>query len=301
MPGGFIPTQDKLYLIGGVKLPEGASLDRAPSGGAQDDASWRCETDGVEHAVAFPGLNRVAVHQHAEHRRRVLRRSSRSTSATAAPQEINAEINAKFAGIQEGFAFAIMPPPILGLGNGSGYSLYRRRTAPALGYGALAERGERAVRARSRRRRAWASRSAPTRPTCRSSTRRSTASRPRRRACALTDLFDTLQTYLGSAYVNDFNRFGRTFRVLAQADGPFRDERRGHRQSAHAQRQRARWCRSARMVAIEPDLRPRSGDALQRLSGRRPASARPIRGCCRRRRRWPTSSAIAPPRCCPTA
>jgi len=39
----------------------------------------------------------------------------------------------------------------------------------------------------------------------------------------LTELFDTLQTYLGSAYVNDFNLFGRTWQVIAQADGPFRD------------------------------------------------------------------------------
>jgi len=59
-------------------------------------------------------------------------------------------------------------------------------------------------------------------PTCRSSTWTSTASRPRPRAWALSDLFETLQVYLGSTYVNDFNLFGRTWRVYAQAEGDYR-------------------------------------------------------------------------------
>ena len=47
----------------------------------------------------------------------------------------------------------------------------------------------------------------------------------------LTDVFDTMQIYLGSLYVNDFNRFGRTYQVMAQADAPFREHAGGHRRN----------------------------------------------------------------------
>ena len=61
---------------------------------------------------------------------------------------------------------------------------------------------------------------------------------------SLTDLFGTLQTYLGSSYVNDFNQFGRTWRVMAQADGPFRESVEDIAICAPAII-RAKWCRSA--------------------------------------------------------
>ncbi len=90
----------------------------------------------------------------------------------------------------------------------------------------------------------------------------------------LTELFDTLQTYLGSAYVNDFNMFGRTWQVIAQADGQFRDS------VDDIANLRTRNDRGE-MVPIgsdgegEGNLRSRPGDPLQRLSGRRHRSARP--------------------------
>ncbi len=121
VPGGFIPTQDKLYLIGGVKMPEGSSL-------ARTDAVIRkmseigMNTEGVDYAVAFPELNARC----SSPTRRIPGRSFFGLKPfdqrkhTAA--EINAEINAKIAQIQQGFGFSILPPPILGLGQGSGYS-----------------------------------------------------------------------------------------------------------------------------------------------------------------------------------
>ena len=61
----------------------------------------------------------------------------------------------------------------------------------------------------------------------------------------LNDLFQTLRIYLGSAYVNDFNKFGRTYQVIAQADAPFRAIGRGHRAAQGSQHAAARWCRLA--------------------------------------------------------
>ena len=60
------------------------------------------------------------------------------------------------------------------------------------------------------------------------------------------NVFSTLGTYLGSTYVNDFNFLGRTFRVTAQADAPYRDEISDIGQLQDALARRARWCRSMR-------------------------------------------------------
>ena len=60
----------------------------------------------------------------------------------------------------------------------------------------------------------------------------------------VTEVFDTMQIYLGSLYVNDFNKFGRTYSVRVQADAPVPRAGRGHRASSRCVPRRARWCRS---------------------------------------------------------
>ena len=143
--------------------------------------------------------------------------NERSRSAA----EITAELNQKFSSIQEGFTFAFMPPPIQGLGNGSGWSLFvEDRTR--LGYGEL----QGAVQAFQ-----GAASQAPGLGFPISSYQANVPQldvevdrvKAKAQGVPLTELFDTLQAYLGSAYVNDFNMFGRTWQVIAQADGPFRD------------------------------------------------------------------------------
>ncbi len=139
-------------------------------------------------------------------------------SLTAA--EINARINQGIGGLKEGFAFAFMPPPILGLGNGSGYQMFIEDRGN-LGYGAL----QGAV---NQLQGAIAQTPGMGFPisSYQSNVPQLDAEVDRLRAKAqgvpLTELFDTLQIYLGSTYVNDFNRFGRTWQVIAQADAPYR-------------------------------------------------------------------------------
>jgi len=101
---------------------------------------------------------------------------------------------------------------------------------------------------------------------------------------ALTNLFETLQVYLGSSYVNDFNLFGRTWRVYAQADGDFR-KRVEDIANLKTRNDKGEMVPIGSMVKISPDLRPRSGVALQTAIRRPTSSARPIRPCCPRRRR----------------
>ena len=71
-----------------------------------------------------------------------------------------------------------------------------------------------------------------------------------------TDVFSALQVYLGSQYVNDFNYLGRTFQVIAQADGNFRQTRRRHLAPQGQERRRARWCRSAPWPGCDAETAP---------------------------------------------
>ncbi len=121
VPGGFIPTQDKLYLIGGLTLPEGASLDRTEAL-VRKMSDVALSTEGVEHAVGFPGLNALQF-TNTSNTGTIFFPLRPFDERTRSAAEIAGELMAKFASLQEGFAFAIMPPPILGLGTGAGFSL----------------------------------------------------------------------------------------------------------------------------------------------------------------------------------
>ncbi|WP_129991021.1 efflux RND transporter permease subunit [Rahnella sp. CFA14(1/10)] len=219
VPGGFIPTQDKLYLIAGVKMPEGASLSRTDAV-IRKISAMGLSTDGVIDAVAFPGLNALQF-TNTPNTGTVFFALKPLSERTRTAAEINAEINAKISQIQEGFAFSIMPPPILGLGQGSGYSLYVQDRA-GLGYGAL----QTAINTMS-----GAIMQTPGMGYPISSYQANVPQldahidrdKAKAQGVSLDELFSTLQVYLGSSYINDFNRFGRTWKVMAQADGQFRD------------------------------------------------------------------------------
>ncbi|RTY60273.1 multidrug efflux RND transporter permease subunit OqxB [Pantoea sp. YU22] len=219
VPGGFIPTQDKLYLIGGVKMPEGSSLERTDEM-IRKMSEIGMNTEGVAYSVAFPGLNALQF-TNTPNTGTVFFGLKPFNERKHSAAEINAEINAKISQLQQGFGFSIMPPPILGLGQGSGYSLYVQDRA-GLGYGAL----QTAINTLS-----GAVMQTPGMHYPISSYQANVPQldvqvdrdKAKAQGVSLTDLFSTLQTYLGSSYVNDFNRFGRTWRVMAQADGEFRD------------------------------------------------------------------------------
>jgi multidrug efflux pump len=219
VPRGFIPIQDKLYLIAGVKMPEGASIERTDAA-LKKIAAAAMSIEGVEHEVAFPGLNPLQF-TNTPNSGVVFFPLKPFDQRKNSAKEINDQLNAKIAGIQEGFAFSLLPPPILGLGNGSGYSLFVQDRAN-LGYGAL----QGAVQAFQGAASQTPGMGFPI-SSYQANVPQLDAEVDRDKAKAqgvpLTELFDTLQTYLGSAYVNDFNLFGRTWQVIAQADGNFRD------------------------------------------------------------------------------
>ncbi|KAF1684976.1 multidrug efflux RND transporter permease subunit [Pseudoxanthomonas broegbernensis] len=220
VPAGFIPVQDKLYVIAGVKMPEGASIERTDAV-LKKMAAMAMEVEGVEHEVAFPGLNPLQF-TNTPNNGVVFFTLAPFGERTASAEAITAQLNARFSAIEEGFTFAFMPPAIQGLGNGSGWSLFvEDRTR--LGYGEL----QNAVQAFQ-----GAASQVPGMGFPISSYQANVPQldaevdrvKAKAQGVPLTGLFETLQTYLGSAYVNDFNLFGRTWQVIAQADAPFRDE-----------------------------------------------------------------------------
>ncbi len=219
VPPGFIPTQDKLYLIAGVKLPEGASLERTDQL-LQQVTDIAMETEGVANAVAFPGLNALQF-TNTSNTGVVFFPLKPFDERSLSAAEINARISQQIAGLKDGFAFSFMPPPILGLGNGSGYQLFIEDRGN-LGYGALQNAVNQFQGAISQ----TPGMGYPI-SSYQANVPQLDAEVDRLKAKAqgvpLTELFDTLQTYLGSTYVNDFNRFGRTWQVIAQADAPYRD------------------------------------------------------------------------------
>ncbi|MBV7483038.1 efflux RND transporter permease subunit [Bordetella sp. BOR01] len=221
VPGGFVPAQDKQYLIGFAQLPNGASLDRT------EDVIRRMsdialKEPGVESAIAFPGLsiNGFTNSSSAGIVFVTLKPFNERHDAALSGDAITGNLNAKFAGIKDAFIAVFPPPPVMGLGTMGGFKL-QIEDRTAMGYAEL-DKATQAFLAKARQ----TPELGPTFSNYQINVPQLDVDLDRVKAKQLgvpvTDVFDTLQIYLGSMYVNDFNRFGRVFQVRAQADAPFR-------------------------------------------------------------------------------
>jgi multidrug efflux pump len=222
VPGGFVPGQDKQYLIGFAQLPDGATLDRT------EDVIRRMgeitlKQPGVEHAVAFPGLSIngftnssnsgivFATLKPFEERR------DPSLAAGAIAQALNQQYGAS---IEEAFVVMFPPPPVQGLGTTGGFKLQLQDRA-SLGYEAM-DAAVKAFMAKAYQAPELAGLFSSWQVNVPQLYADIDRTKARQLGVAVTDVFDTLQIYLGSLYVNDFNQFGKTYTVRVQADAPFR-------------------------------------------------------------------------------
>jgi multidrug efflux pump len=221
VPGGFVPGQDKTYLVAFAQLPDAATLDRT------EDVIRRMGEiamahPGVENAVAFPGLS-ISGFTNASNAGIVfvmLKPFAERKSPELSANALALQLNQKFAGIQEAFVAIFPPPPVMGLGQIGGFKLQiEDRTGQ--GYAALDEavKGFMAKAAKTPELAGLFSSFQINVPQVYADVDRVKA---RQLGVAVTDVFETMQIYLGSLYVNDFNRFGRTYTVRVQADAPFR-------------------------------------------------------------------------------
>ncbi len=221
VPTGFVPSQDKQYLIAFAQLPDGASLDRTEAV-IRKMSEIGLKQAGVESAVAFPGLsiNGFSVAPNAGITFLTLKPFEERTTPELSGKAIAAALNKQFAGIQDAFILTVPPPPVHGLGTIGGFKLYVEDRAD-LGYDALYQNVQ-GVIAKSRQTPGLAgvfSTFTVNVPQLDANVDRVKA---KSQGVPLQNLFETMQIYLGSMYVNDFNRFGRTYQVIAQADAPFR-------------------------------------------------------------------------------
>ena len=222
-PTGYVPGQDKQYLVAFAQLPDASSLDRTEAV-IKEMSRIAAEHPGVANSISFPGLSIngftnspsagivfVGLDDFSE-------RGSPELSGNA----IAAALNQKFAGIQDAFIAIFPPPPVQGLGTIGGFRLQIQDRAN-MGYEELAAVSMQVMQ------KAWAT---PELAGVFSSYQVNVPqldlevdrTKAKQQGVNLDEIFQTLQVYMGSAYVNDFNQFGRTYQVNVQADQQFRQD-----------------------------------------------------------------------------
>ncbi|MFB2562152.1 efflux RND transporter permease subunit [Rhizobium sp. IMFF44] len=221
VPGGFVPSQDKQYLIGFAQLPDAASLDRTESV-IKRMTDIALKQPGVANAIAFPGLsiNGFTNSSNAGIVFVTLKDFDERKTPDLSGGAIAMALNQKFGAIQDAFIAMFPPPPVNGLGTTGGFKLQIEDRA-GLGNQAL-DQAAKAVIGKAYQ--------TPELTGIFSSFQINVpqlfADLDRAKAeqlgVSVTDVFQALQIYLGSLYVNDFNAFGRTYSVRVQADAKFR-------------------------------------------------------------------------------
>ncbi len=222
-PSGFVPAPDKQYLIGIAQLPAGASLDRTEAV-IRRMSEIALKVPGIVDAVAFPGLS-IAGFSAAPNEGLVffgLAPFEKRTSADLGKEAILGKVNGAIQQIEGARMFVVPPPAVEGVGTAGGFKLQVQDRA---GHGEQALYGA-----------VWGTLGQiygnPKSPIV---TPYSTydinvpqlmadidRTKAKQMGVALGDIYDAMQINLGSLYVNDFTRFGKTYQVIVQADAPFR-------------------------------------------------------------------------------
>ncbi|MEH6455730.1 MAG: multidrug efflux RND transporter permease subunit [Cocleimonas sp.] len=221
VPKGFVPSQDKQYLISFAQLPAGATLERTEAVIRKMGDIVLAE-EGVTGAVQFPGLSVNGFVNSASAGIVFVtlddfdKRLKPNLNAFAIAQRLQA----KFGAIDEAFIAIFPPPAVRGLGNTGGFKL-QVEDRTNLGYEALDNVMN------SVKQKAYAD---PALSRVFSNYNINVPqlfvdidrTKVQQLGIPIQEVFSTMQLYLGSAYVNDFNKFGRTYQVIAQADTKFR-------------------------------------------------------------------------------
>lgn len=221
VPQGFIPAQDQGYLIVSVQLPAGASLSRTDDV-VKDAVSRLLKIDGIRTSVGFAGFS-GATFTNASNSAAIFTMMDYFEDRSAKGltfEQILAEVRKQMSQIKEAFVVVIPPPSVRGIGNGGGFKMM------------IEDRAGRGlpVLEQAMWQLAGAANQAPATQSVFSLFETSTPQlyvdidreRVERLGVPVSEVFSALEIYLGSAFVNDFSYLGRTFRVTAQADSPFR-------------------------------------------------------------------------------
>jgi hydrophobe/amphiphile efflux-1 (HAE1) family protein len=223
VPTGFIPDQDQGYIIVAINLPDGASLARTDRI-TRRVAEIGGKIDGVAHAVGIAGLSGATftIKPNAAVTFLPLDDAKVRAEKGLSVQAIADELRREVAAINEAQVLIIPPPPIRGIGRGGGFKMYvqDRSGAGTATLGALTDTMLAQANSHPGLSQVFTN--------LRLNVPQVYANVDRTKAQMLnvpvSNVFDALQIYLGSMYVNDFNFLGRTYRVTAQAEPEFRDD-----------------------------------------------------------------------------
>jgi multidrug efflux pump len=223
VPTGFVPTQDKQYLVAFAQLPDAASLDRT------DDVIKRMSSvamkqPGVLNAVAFPGLsiNGFTNSSNAGIVFVTLKPFEERRDASLSAGAIAGALNAKFGSIQDAYIAVFPPPPVMGLGQIGGFRIQIEDRGQS-GFEELYKQTQNLIAA-SRKQPALAGLFSSFQVSVPQVDVDVDREKAKSEGVDLADVYQTMQAYLGSLYVNDFNRFGRTYQVNLSAEPAFRHD-----------------------------------------------------------------------------
>jgi HAE1 family hydrophobic/amphiphilic exporter-1 len=222
VPTGFIPTEDQGYMIITAQLPDGASLDRTQD--VLRRLAKRCrENKAVEHTIAICGLSALDNNASLANAG-LIYLMLKDWSVRGEGEDLRSlydSLAKEFAGFQDARIMVLVPPPIQGLGLSGGFQMQLEMTGGSYDYMELQRAAEQITaqaRTNSVIRMAMTSLRAAT-PQMSVKVNKTQAQMLN---LSMGDVYNTIQTYLGSSYVNLFSRFGRNYMVYAQADGSHR-------------------------------------------------------------------------------
>jgi multidrug efflux pump subunit AcrB len=224
-PQGFIPAQDRGYVIISAQLPGAASLDRTTKV-VREIERIALDTPGIVRVAAFAGFSGATRTQagNAAALFPVFDEPEQRLKKGLTANSITGELRKRLSAIQGAFIIVIPPPAVPGIGTGGGFTI-RIQDRQGRGADLLAAATDELV---------GAARKSPLllAPTVFSPFSANTPqlfvdidrTKAQKLGVPISNINDTIQTYFGSTYVNDFNLFGRTYHVTAQADFPFRKD-----------------------------------------------------------------------------
>ncbi|WP_158803306.1 efflux RND transporter permease subunit [Acidisoma sp. L85] len=220
-PTGFIPEQDQGYLITIIQLPPGSTLART-NAVVEQAIEIMLDTPGVQHVAPFSGLDATTftISPNAATIFSALPSLYDMPTHGITADAVLAKLRQRLAVIKAAYVLTIPPPPVQGLGNAGGFKMMLEDQG-GLGPNALSQAAQALVAAANKD---PAIVGAFTLFSTRAPSLYLNFDREKAEMVGLTptDVFNTLQVYLGSQYVNDFNYLGRTYEVIVQADGKFR-------------------------------------------------------------------------------
>ena len=221
VPTGFAPTEDQGYLLVAVQLPDAASLERTDAVVRQIE-KMLLETEGVETVVAIGGRSFISGVNGPNVASLFPRLSpwSKRKRADLQADAILARLRARLGEIREAIVVAFPPPPIRGISSGGGFQFELQ----SVGGGSLADLDAvaRQMMDAARQRRELATTYTAFRPGVPQLDAQVDRAKSKALGVPVSDVFESLQIFLGSLYVNDFNSFGRVWRVQLQAEPSYR-------------------------------------------------------------------------------